>query len=167
MNLLARDNPILHRPALAVLPDELERLARDMWKFMSDPAHPGVGIAAPQIGIEAALFVMDTRSLEMRGWKRTSRVCLTPGWTPAPDAQQILGVEGCLSIPGAYTKVARWTAIDASWVDLDGTLQKKRMHDFEARVFQHEHDHLLGKVIWKSAPVDEAMREIEARITLP
>lgn len=141
--------PILHWPdprlsapcAPAVAGPDLERLAADMIDTMY--AAPGRGLAAPQVGALVRIFVMDT------GWKdggtRAPRVFVNPRllWRSADEAT---GPEGCLSIPGIVTMVARARTIRLGWQDLDGSAQEAELTGFDAICAQHEYDHLDGVV---------------------
>lgn len=114
----------------------------------------GVGLAAPQIGAGLRLFVMqDKRSF----WKdktlaakrgRTSfpfTVVINPEWQPIGDAL-VDDLEGCLSIPGLQGMVTRHRVIQASWIDHRGRRHDERLENWKARIFQHEYDHLDGKL---------------------
>lgn len=114
----------------------------------------GVGLAAPQIGVGLRLFVMqDKRSY----WKdkalaakrgRTSfpfTVVINPEWKPVGDGL-VEDLEGCLSIPGLQGMVKRHRVIEARWIDQGGRRHEERLEDWKARIFQHEYDHLDGKL---------------------
>jgi len=102
----------------------------------------GVGIAAPQIGKPVAIVVIDCR--------RARRPCRHHGLLVMCDPVieraegEVWGREGCLSVPGWRGLVPRAARVVVSFFDLDG--RKKRLHSegFEARVVQHEVDHLHG-----------------------
>lgn len=94
----------------------------------------GVGLAAPQIGISEAFFIYDIgdglhlvvnpQILERKG--------------------SVSGEEGCLSIPGVYAPIERAEEITLSYLDHTGKRRVHKFVDFEARVIQHEYDHLQG-----------------------
>jgi peptide deformylase len=128
-------DPILRqaaRPVGAVTP-EIKRIAADlvdtMWREV------GIGLAAPQVGIPLRIFVMDDR----RGG---ARVLIDPVVTETRGT--VRAEEGCLSLPGIFAEVDRhqWlrvTALDAEGQPLDLTAE-----GLEARIIQHELDHLDG-----------------------
>lgn len=119
----------------------LRRLAADMLATMY--AAGGRGLAAPQIGVLARVFVMDA------GWKDgrpDPLVVLDPEilWRAARTDS---GPEQCLSIPGQVIAVSRPVTIDLGWYDLDGRHHLRQMSGAEARIAQHEADHLDGRLI--------------------
>ncbi len=138
--ILTWPDPRLSQPCLPVgrCDADLRGLAQDMLDTMY--AAPGRGLAAPQVGVMLRLFVMDPT------WKEGQPapvVCVNPAilWRSADTA---LGPEVCLSIPGVSAGVARATAIDLGWTDLDGAPQHARLTGFAAICAQHEYDHLDG-----------------------
>jgi len=129
-------------------------LAADMLETMY--AAPGRGLAAPQVGQLIRLFVMDTT------WKEGTRapvVCINPGITwRAAEVQT--GPEGCLSIPGIVTQVARAKAIRLRWTDLAGQDHEEILQGFAAVCAQHEYDHLDGILtLDRISPEDRAAAE--------
>ena len=128
----------LCEPVAEVTP-ELRQLAADMLETMYDA--PGVGLAAPQVGVTKRLIVMD---------------CIKDG-TPEPMAlfnPQILWTsedqsvyeEGCLSIPDIYNDITRPTAVQVRWMDVDGQPQERQFAGLWATCVQHEIDHLNGRL---------------------
>ncbi len=121
-----------------------EELAASMWRIMS--ANNGVGLAAPQIGMNIRMFVWKN----LRGRQRAI-------WNPvleitALDAisrKAILkdSIEGCLSLPGITVTVKRPMAAILSGTDVDGKPIKIAGNHGAARIWQHEIDHLNGKLI--------------------
>lgn len=93
------------------------------------------GLAAPQVGRNICVFVMLNEVGE-------TFVVINPNilWVDGMDNQ----LEGCLSIPGFAGKVNRPVCIGVSFYDVDGNKQEMTLSGFEARVFQHEFDHLAG-----------------------
>lgn len=119
--------------------DEIRALARDMVETMY--AAPGIGLAAPQIGVAARLFVIDL-SL---GRDSQGLITLVNPEFVAREGMQ-LEEEGCLSLPGFNATVARPERATIKGLDLDG---RERVYSGEgllARAFQHEMDHLDGRV---------------------
>lgn len=115
-------------------------LAHDMLDTMYDAN--GRGLAAPQIGVLARLFVMDA------AWKSgdpVPEVFINPEilWR---SPQMALGPEGCLSIPGVVSDVMRHTEIILQWQSEHGALHSEKLSGFRAICAQHEMDHLDGIV---------------------
>lgn len=122
---------------------ELKTLIDDMFETMH--ANNGVGLAAPQIGVDLQLvlfgFDQNERYPEMPGVPQT--VLLNPVITPLGETQEE-GWEGCLSVPGLRGQVPRWTRIRYEGIDPDGVAIIREVDGFHARVVQHECDHLFG-----------------------
>jgi len=122
---------------------ELAALIRDLFDTMR--AAQGVGLAAPQIGVDLALVIF--------GFEHSERypdapavpqtVLLNPVITPL-SAEQEDGWEGCLSLPGLRGLVPRFTRIRYSGCDPAGAPIEREADGFHARVVQHECDHLVG-----------------------
>ena len=139
--------PVLHQRAAEVTEfnDELRTLVADMYETM-DKA-PGVGLAAPQIGVGLRVFTYDYADddgNERRG------VIINPVLERGPivdePADEDTEIEGCLSVPGERFPLKR-----ADWVKLTGVNLKNQPISIEAtgwlaRIFQHEFDHLDGKL---------------------
>ena len=124
----------------------VRRLAADMLETMY--AAPGRGLAAPQVGEALRLFVMDV------AWKdgaRAPRICIDPQitWRGGLTAT---GAEACLSIPGVTARVRRPVTVALRYTDLDGACHSLRLTGAEARVAQHEADHLDGRVTFDRLP---------------
>jgi peptide deformylase len=122
---------------------ELAALIEDMFDTMR--ASQGVGLAAPQIGVDLALVIY--------GFEHSKRypdappvpqtVLLNPVITPL-SAEQVDGWEGCLSLPGLRGLVPRFTRIRYTGCDPAGAPIAREAEGFHARVVQHECDHLAG-----------------------
>ena len=128
-------DPVLRSPALDVVEFDarLEALAADMRETML--AAPGVGLAAPQVGVTRRLFTFD--SGEEAG------AYANPEITWRSDEIQE-GEEGCLSIPGIYFPVVRAMQVRVRARAVDGGTIEREAEGFLARIFQHEIDHLAG-----------------------
>ena len=100
------------------LSDDLRRVADDMLETMYDA--PGIGLAAPQIGLMARLIVLDC--IKESGEAPRPIVMFNPEVIAASDEQSIYD-EGCLSIPDQYAEVERPAEVDVRWMDRDGNLQ--------------------------------------------
>jgi peptide deformylase len=123
----------------------LKALIADMFETMG--AASGVGLAAPQIGVDLAVvifgFVNSERYPEAPAVPRT--ILLNPHIEPL-EAMEEDGWEGCLSVPGMRGVVPRYTRIRYRGVDPDGLPIDREADGFHARVVQHECDHLIGKL---------------------
>lgn len=116
----------------------VEQLVTDMFETMYGA--PGRGLAAPQVGVMARLFVMDA------GWKEgdmTPIACLNPTITVTDDTTRV-GSEGCLSVPGVTADVTRAANVTLAFTDLTGTSQELALTGAAATIAQHELDHLDG-----------------------
>ena len=140
-------HPALRTPARPVAPErlagpDLQGLVDDMFETMA--AARGVGLAAPQLGIELQLFVYgvdDPRPED--GIPR--RVVVNPMVAPEPG-ELVQDWEGCLSIPSLRGLVPRHPAVRVRGLDRRGEPLDYRAEGLEARIVQHEYDHLNGVV---------------------
>ena len=129
------------QPAGALPGPELQRLAADLLASMY--AAGGRGLAAPQIGVMRRAFVMDA------GWKQgrpQPLVALDPEILFRSDQAEVME-ERCLSIPDQPVAISRPAEVILGWYDLDGRHQSRRLLGDEARIAQHEADHLDGRLI--------------------
>lgn len=128
-------DPVLREPAKPVesFDRALRRLAKDMIETMYEA--PGVGLAAPQVGISLQLFVFDDGE---HGPLFIANPELLDG-----EGEVILE-EGCLSIPGPYHPTTRFESIRCRGLDARGEPQEFVGQGLLARIFQHETDHLRG-----------------------
>ena len=117
--------------------DLLRELASDMIETMH--AAPGVGLAAPQVGVEQRLAVVDVSVGKDRS---ALKVLVNPEIVEQSGRE--VDSEGCLSIPGLTERVPRPTAVKVVAQDLDGAHFELESEDFEARAICHEVDHLNG-----------------------
>ena len=107
----------------------------------------GVGIAAPQIGESTQIIIVASRPTPRypNAPYMPPTVMMNPRFSVLTETQE-KDWEGCLSVPSIRALVPRYTAIKIYYVDEQGVEQSAELHDFVARVFQHEFDHLQGKV---------------------
>ena len=129
-------DPTLRRranPVGEITPD-IRNLVADMVDTMYDEA--GIGLAAPQIGISARLIVVSDDET------REARALVNP--TIVEQGGEATAEEGCLSIPGVFAQVTRpaWVRVEAK--DLEGRPVSILGRGLQARVLQHEMDHLDG-----------------------
>lgn len=118
---------------------DLDALVRDMFETMY--AAPGVGLAAPQVGVPLRVFVIDLSV----GHDPKGLITLVNPEFVAREGMQ-LEEEGCLSLPGFNATVARPQRVAVKGVDLTGRERIYEGSDLLARAFQHEMDHLEGRV---------------------
>jgi peptide deformylase len=138
-------DPVLHAPALPVgkFDAKLRRLVADLFDTMA--AAPGVGLAAPQIGIPLRVFVFnwtDDDEVLWRGVAINPELWITP--TPVGEADEESESEGCLSIPGERYPLRRSADAILRATDLEGKPFEIVANGWLARIFQHEFDHLDG-----------------------
>ncbi len=124
-------------PEVTEFDDDLRRLVEDMVETMY--AAPGVGLAAPQVGIEKRLAVVDVSVGKAEG---ALKVLVNP--KIVSQEGKVTDFEGCLSIPDISEKVARPRKIEVEAQDVDGERFTFETEDFEARAVCHEVDHLDG-----------------------
>src|SRR5258707_8619873 len=134
-------NPVLDKPAekAPVFDDELQKLTDDMFESMS--AARGVGLAAPQIGFSRRIAVIDVTFKED---PKAKLVLINPEiiHTEGKHTQS----EGCLSIPEFRENVKRALKVTIRAQDAHGKIFEKAGEELLARAFQHETDHLNGKL---------------------
>lgn len=139
--LLRLGHPVLRSPADRVPPDRLDRsaiqgLVDDLLDTLLDSG--GVGLAAPQVGESLQVFVYRTEDAE-------HRVLINP--MVEPHARELVyDWEGCLSIPGLRGLVPRYPEVRVEALDRDGDPVSFIAEGLEARIIQHEFDHLNGVV---------------------
>ena len=142
LRILTYPHPKLRAPNadISSFDADLQRLAREMFSVMY--ASRGVGLAAPQVGVNLRLMVFNPEGDASR--KAAEVVLCNPrivGRTDETDVQE----EGCLSFPGFTADVARATSIEVEYQTPRGKRMRKRLRDeWVARIFQHEYDHLDG-----------------------
>lgn len=103
----------------------------------------GIGLAAPQIGLNAQVFVAQLPSQDGRGYQGKFYAVFNPK-VESISKKLIPNQEGCLSVPGYYGTVERANKITVSGYDKNNRAIKLKVEDFLARIFQHEIDHLNG-----------------------
>ena len=129
--------------------EQVRELARDMLRSMYTAK--GIGLAAPQVGVNQQLLVID---LDLENAATPPLVLINPEITSASAGIDTYE-EGCLSIPGVYLDVVRPTAIELSYRDEMGRPKKMKADGLMARCIQHEMDHLNG-VLFVDRVTDEA-----------
>lgn len=140
-------HPVLRKVSEDITPDypDLKKLLDDMYETMY--ASEGVGLAAPQIGRNDRIVVIDADPVaesfpECAGRKLT----LINPEIEVLEGESVTRGEGCLSLPGLSENVNRVEHIRLRWVDENFTPHEEVMSGFLARIVQHECDHLEGKL---------------------
>ena len=174
--------PVLYRKARPVkkFDQTLQTLIDDMIDTMRDA--PGVGLAAPQVGISERLIVVEyaeepapSRSAQiLRIWaeregggegpeevKPKLYVMINPEIVKTSE-ETVMGIEGCLSVPGLVGEVERFEEIQIKGLNRRGQPMKVKAKGWLARIFQHEIDHINGVVftqratkVWKPETQEE------------
>lgn len=145
--IFAYGQPVLKKVAAPIDADypDLEMLIQNMWETMYHA--DGVGLAAPQIGLPIRIFVVDTTPIEREkrgfkdeGFKRVFINARIVGEDGAPWSYE----EGCLSIPRIRGDVERPSVVHLQWQDEAFQVHEATFDGFNARVIQHEYDHIEG-----------------------
>jgi len=132
---------VLGKPAKPIekIDDNIRQLVEKMTDIMLE--NKGVGLAAPQVGVPLRLFII---SLDTT--KENVKVYINPTVTPTGELDSI--DEGCLSVPGVYTKIRRYKKCKVTATDLDGSeFTEEAQQGLYARALQHENDHIDGLTI--------------------
>ena len=123
------------------LSDDLRKLADDMLETMYDA--PGIGLAAPQVGVLQRLIVLDC--VKEEGEAPRPLLMFNPEIVASSDDLNTYE-EGCLSIPEQFADVTRPAEVEVRWLDRDGKEQREAFDGLWATCVQHEIDHLNGKL---------------------
>lgn len=118
--------------------DDILRLVERMTAIMLE--NKGIGLAAPQAGVSLRLFI-----ISLDGSAESARVYVNPTVTPIGDLDAI--DEGCLSVPGVFTKIPRYRRCEVTATDLAGHDFTEQAEGLYARALQHEYDHIEGVTI--------------------
>jgi peptide deformylase len=118
--------------------DNIRQLVDKMIDIMLK--NKGVGLAAPQVGVPLRLFI-----ISLDGSRENVRAYVNPTVMPSGELEAI--DEGCLSVPGIYTKIRRYKKCKVTATDLNGNEFTDRAEGLYARALQHEYDHIEGITI--------------------
>ncbi len=118
--------------------DNIRRLVDKMYELMLELK--GVGFAAPQAGVPLRIFI-----ISIDGDRDQLKVFINP--TVTPDGPLEAMEEGCLSVPGLWTKIRRYTRAQVTAMGLDGKEFTEKAEGLYARALQHEYDHIEGITI--------------------
>ena len=158
LKIVKYGDPVLRKKTEPVteITDDIIQLAEDMLETMY--AAPGVGLAGPQVGVSLQICVIDIVPDD----KREPIVLINPKIISGENKVEL--EEGCLSFPKIYEKVKRWNKVFVEYTDLKGITNKVEVDGFLAKAFQHEIDHLNGKVFidylpaWKRKLVEKEIK---------
>jgi peptide deformylase len=163
-------DPVLKRKARAVtrFDKDLHTLLDDMVETMREA--PGVGLAAPQIGLSDRIIVIEyyEREEDEENEEAPKKVwaVINPEIVKTSE-ETLVGVEGCLSIPGLVGEVERHAEVQVKGLNRHGKPMKVKAKGWLARIFQHEIDHLNGVLfteratrVWRPSQEVEADQEV-------
>lgn len=164
--IYAYGHPVLKKVAEPIGPDypELKDLIENMWETMENAT--GVGLAAPQIGLSIRLFVVDTHpTFEEDEEGKGVRMVFINAEILHEEGEEWSYEEGCLSIPNVRGDVIRPPTVTIRYQDEHFKEHTKTFDGMNARVIQHEYDHIEGILFTeKLKPVKKAMvrRKLDA-----
>ena len=143
LEILTLPDPILRQVAAPVerVDDALRRLADDMLEAMYEA--PGIGLAAPQVGVSRRLIVLDVSE---KDGEKNPIVMVNPEIVRLADERKTYE-EGCLSIPDVKVEIERPAGLTVRFFDREGHLQQLAADGLLATAIQHEVDHLDGRLI--------------------
>jgi len=118
--------------------DNIRQLVQKMTDIMLE--NKGVGLAAPQAGVPLRLFI-----ISLDGTRKNLKVYINP--TVTPNGELVEFEEGCLSVPGIFTKIRRFKKCKVTATNLDGNEFSEEGEGLYARALQHEYDHIEGMTI--------------------
>ncbi len=160
--IVTAPNEVLRKKAKKItnFDDDLKILIDDMIETMREA--PGVGLAAPQVGVSQRVVVIEYAEDEN---KRPKLYVLVNPEIIKPSEEKEFGIEGCLSLPGLVGEVERHESITVKALNRFGKPTKYKPSGWLARIFQHEIDHLEGVLypdlatrVWQ--PSEEELAEI-------
>lgn len=142
------ENPILRAVSTPIKSTELHKyrvLGESMLTYIKNPKHNGIGLAAPQVGINKRMVVVGLPKGQ-DDEEYPLILMINPKITQKSSETEV-GEEGCLSLPNLRGNVVRSLWVEAEWLDIKGKKMKKMITGFGAKVIQHEIDHLDGVLI--------------------
>jgi len=131
---------VLAKPAEPVekIDESIRKIVQKMTEIMLE--HKGIGLAGPQASVPLRIFI-----ISLDGTKENVKVYINP--TVTCEGKLDAAEEGCLSVPGVYTKVRRYKKCTVTATDLDGNKFTEEAEGLYARCLQHEYDHIGGTTI--------------------
>lgn len=165
--IVIHPNDVLRAKAAPVdkITPEILTLLDDMLQTMYDA--PGIGLAAPQVGVSQRVVVIDVEGKE-EGQPGNPLKLINPEIISVSDTKTVLD-EGCLSLPDMRVDVSRPDKVRFRYMDTDGNIQEMDADDLLAKCIQHEIDHLDGKLIFdylSSLKRDMALRRYQKNLRL-
>lgn len=173
LKVISSGDPLLRQKARLVTNEEIiSHNMKQLVTFMRDTMrnYPGVGLAAPQVGIGQQIIVAEDRQEYFKSLTRKAllerdrkevpfQVLFNPILTPVDDNKKIF-FEGCLSVPGFLALVERYLSVNISALDFEGKPISIHATGWYARILQHEIDHLKGtlyidRMLTRSFTTDE------------
>lgn len=145
--------PVLRKEAdkVTTFDDDLKKTVEAMFTLMFE-SH-GVGLAAPQVGLKRSILVLNPEGDKDK--PELNRVLINPKITGF-GSDKNKHEEGCLSFPGIYAEVERPDRCTVEFVDADGQATTEEFDGWEARIVQHEYDHLMGiLLVDRMSPADK------------
>jgi len=133
-------DPVLAKTAKKI--EKIDQNIKDLVEKMIDIMieNKGVGLAGPQAGQQLRIFIISTDTS-----RENVKVYINPKITPKGQTENI--EEGCLSLPGIYSKIKRYQQCSVTATDLDGNQFSQDAEGLLARALQHEYDHIEGITI--------------------
>lgn len=163
LRIIKYPHPALRNNNAEISQEELKdgsiaQLVKEMFSVMY--AAEGVGLAAPQVGVNKRLMVYNPSGDKTKWLDEV--VMVNPAITDFSEGKDV-ETEGCLSFPEMSGKVERskWVKVEA--INLKGKKLKKKFTGWEARIFQHEYDHLDG-VVYIDRLLEESKDEVKERL---
>ncbi|MBI4375643.1 MAG: peptide deformylase [Elusimicrobia bacterium] len=154
LRITKQGEPVLKKVSQPVdyeaIREKLPALLKDMWATMY--AVRGVGLAAPQIGLNIRLSIIDIKP----GGKSRPLVLINPKMLSSEG--ELREEEGCLSLPGIYARIIRASRVRIRALDAEGKPYEMSGEGLLARAFQHEIDHLDGKLFIDHLPFEERLK---------
>ena len=125
---------------------DLQALIANMWETLADSE--GIGLAAPQVGLDIRLVVIDLDVLkeDLPEYEGLRKVFINAHIVEYDDSENSTSEEGCLSVPAIHEKVERPTRILVRYMDENFEEHEEWVEGYLARVMQHEFDHLEGQM---------------------
>ncbi len=120
-------------------------LGEAMLAYIKDPKHKGIGLAAPQVGVNKRIVVVGLP--KNRDDETYPIILMVNPEIKVQWKESDIDEEGCLSLPGLVGKVERSKSVEVEWRDIKGKKMRKNITGYGARVIQHEIDHLDGILI--------------------
>jgi peptide deformylase len=165
LQIVTVPDPVLRRKAHKVTDfgKDFQKTVEDMIETMREA--PGVGLAAPQVGLSERLVVVEYGDDDDETIPKKLYIVANPEIVSASE-EMVEGLEGCLSVPDLVGTVSRHQSLVVKGQNRFGKVTRIKASDWLARIFQHEIDHLNGVLftdltdkVWKPRDEDEVMAD--------